>query len=128
MNYYRICAITEKMNRYCSNVVTLNVASPSDLGKSGTKDVKKDKEEKKDNGINKKIESLIVKFEAKLDELFGTDMTKKVAAINTAIKKLETLRDAKPHMASVINLVIEKLKSILLKADYQDVEDILNIK
>jgi hypothetical protein len=127
-NYYRICAITEKMNRYCSNIVTLNVTTISEGVKSEEKEWKKEKETKQDNKANKKIEALIAKFEAKLDELFGTDNTKKTTAINAAIKKLEILRDTKPHMATTINLVIEKLKGILSKTDYQDVEDILNIK
>lgn len=110
------------MNRYCSNVVTLHVTTAPEQVKPIEKEVKKD------SGVNKQIESLIVKFEAKLDELFGTDTTKKTTAINTAIKKLEMLKNTKPHLASTIDLVIEKLKSILLKTDYQDVEDILNLK
>ncbi len=126
--YYRICAITENMNRYCSNIVKLNINSVSDGEKPVVKEIKKEKEVKKDDGVNKKIEALIVKFEAKLDELFGSDNTKKTAAVNTAISKLEILKGTKPHMAPTINLVIEKLKGILLKTDYQDVEDILNIQ
>lgn len=116
------------MNRYCSNIVKLNINSVSDGEKPVVKEIKKEKEVKKDDGVNKKIEALIVKFEAKLDELFGSDNTKKTAAVNTAISKLEILKGTKPHMAPTINLVIEKLKGILLKTDYQDVEDILNIQ
>ncbi len=173
INYYRVCAITSDLNRYCSNVVKINIQSSSTKSTSmanpastycvklwGTSiiqdgvgwqvgycklpsgqvceewklykwECKLNKEEKKNNSnssLNEKVNALILKFKAKLNEKYSTDNTKKIAAINTAITKLEALKVAKPNMWTIIDLTIEKLKTLLTEVDTQDIENILNLE
>ncbi len=96
--------------------------------KEGVKPIKETiKEEKKDTTFNKKVDALVSQFEAKLNEKFGTDTEKKTAIINGAIARLETLKSNKPHMTTVVDLVIAKLKELLARVDTGDIEAILTI-
>jgi len=94
--YYRVCAIMEDMNRYCSNVVELTINSSKTTVKTKTS-TNKDSVIATPLATNAKIliDSLVTNFMTKLDTKYGTNISSKITVLDALIAKVNTLTTGK---------------------------------
>ncbi len=146
-NYYRVCAITDANNRYCSNVVKIvnNTEPTSDVictqqyepvcGKKdgklktysnlcylradGATKLYKWECQTKDlpDALRAKLDRIVNKFILKLEKKY-TSNDKRVEVLDKVIQKLEALKRKKLQYKDVIDYVIQKLQD--KKTDYLD--------
>lgn len=134
--YYRICAITQNNNRYCSNIVKVGKYENKNDSKVEEKQDYKDKKnvEKIDKNKNQlnikvklKLELLVNTYIKKLDKLIN-ESSKKSQKIDLLINKFEELKKQNSKLEKHINYIIDLLEE--KQEDYLDdlskIEDILN--
>ncbi len=135
INYYRVCAITENQNRYCSNVVkiefTKTTTETQESKKYNVSEVKKEVKEtmksvvSKESLLSKRATNVVAQFEKRLNEKYGNDIEKRTAVINTTIANLENIKAKRSSMKEYINILIEKTRELI--DDTSDIDNILSI-
>ncbi len=85
--YYRVCAIMEDMNRYCSNVVTLTINATTTTTTTTTTTLTAN--------LKTMIESLVTAFMTKLDAKYPNNISSKITFLDTLITKITTLSTGK---------------------------------
>ncbi|MBW7954476.1 hypothetical protein H3C61_01555 [Candidatus Gracilibacteria bacterium] len=137
INYYRVCAITEQNERYCSKTLVAKIVDIGDNKeeKYEEKEVeKKYNEEKKVENkglskvVTKKLNVIISNFEKKLNEKLGDETAKKVEILNNAIVQLEKLKEKNKKVTNIVDYVIKGINNILSESDFSEIEKILEVK
>ena len=93
--YYRVCAIMEDMNRYCSNVVTLTInnttattTTPATTNTTTTTSILT-------ASLKTMIEWLVTAFMTKVDAKYPNNIASKITFLETLIGKIDTLSTGK---------------------------------
>lgn len=128
-NYYRVCAITNDNDRYCSNVVKIRIENNNVYEdkynkkyekKNEYNDKQKDYEYKKEKDnlnykTSLKIDKVINTFILKLDKKEWYSNTDKYNKIKTVISNLEKLKTQKPELENIIKYMVKKLEQKMKK-------------
>jgi len=97
--YYRVCAIMEDMNRYCSNVVEIHITNTTTPTKivdtTVTTKAKKTIATSLTTNMKTTIDKLIVAFMDKLNTKYPNSTSSKITFLDVLIKKLSTLTTGK---------------------------------
>lgn len=86
--YYRVCAIMEDMNRYCSNVVKLTINDTTTTTNTTTTTTSTTT---LTANLKTMIEWLVTAFMAKLDAKYPNNIASKITFLDTLIAKIDTL-------------------------------------
>ncbi len=120
--YYRVCAIMEDMNRYCSNVVELSITKPSSSESPSPSTKPTTSTTSLTSGIKTMIEWLVTAFMAKVDAKYGDIISAKTTFLDTLISKISTLAVGKN--AALFNYLKEKLQE---QSDILKLQELLHI-
>lgn len=116
--YYRVCAIMEDMNRYCSNVVELTInATTTTATATSTTTVTP-----LTTSIKTMIEGLVTTFIQKLTAKYPNNIDTRLTVLDTLISRIDTLATGKS--AALFNYLKEKLQE---QADILRLQDLLDI-
>ncbi len=146
VNFYRVCAIMQDNNRYCSNVVKINynIKNVTNINYED-KNIKdkpiiedkfptiiKEKEIIKkikiSNSTQKLLDKTLDKFFIKLQNSWKSSETQ-VSQINIVLDKFEKLKNTKPKLWDAIDYIIEKLNEFKNSLETSsEVENIFNIE
>jgi len=121
--YYRVCAIMEDMNRYCSNVVRLTIqkdtttttTTTTTTPTTTTTTVLSDSTKTMING-------LVTAFMIKINQKFGDNISAKITFLDTLTAKIALIKTGKN--AALFAYLNEKLEE---QADLLRLEDLLQI-
>ncbi len=153
INFYRVCAIMQDNNRYCSNVVKINfiykeINYTSDYNTTYNNPSVEDKnintnvQDKIDNFKEKEIikkpkitklmqvslDATINKFSLKLQNSWKS-IEDQINQINIVISKFEKLKNTKPKLTNAIEYIVEKLTELKTSLEAtSEIEDIFNIE
>lgn len=110
--YYRVCAIMEDMNRYCSNVVTLTIDKPTTTTTTTTTLT---------TALKTMIEGLVAAFMIKVEAKYTT-ITSRITFLDALITKIGTLTIGKN--GALFAYLKEKLQE---QADILRLQSLLDI-
>jgi hypothetical protein len=88
--YYRVCAIMEDMNRYCSNVVELNI-NKKEISTSESKPTTTTTTTiatSLTTNLKTMIDGFVVSFMSKLDAKYPDKISSKIVVLDTLISKI----------------------------------------
>lgn len=110
--YYRVCAITTKMNRYCSNGEKVSPLETNVNLENKTKNTETSEIKNYDvsSSLKIKADNIINSFISKMKELSYSN-EKIVLKINSTITKLEELKSKKTNLKNLISYFITQLES-----------------
>lgn len=127
-NYYRVCAMTNARDRYCSNVVKLEIESATDYKKEYyKKEVKKTTSDNLNINLKIRASNLLEKFYAKLEAKYSDD-DDRIEVLSKIVTKLEALKSSKPSLKGIISYMITNIEKRKMKYqnDFEDLEDIFS--
>ena len=121
--YYRVCAIMEDMNRYCSNVIELTI-SKTETTPTTTTTTKTTTTIATPLTSNLKtmIDGLVVNFMAKLDAKYTNNISSKITFLDALTSKLSKLATGKS--AALFSYLKDKLEE---QADILRLQSLLDI-
>lgn len=121
--YYRVCAIMEDMNRYCSNVVELNINKTTTISEPKTTTTPTPPiATSLTANLKTMIDWLVTAFMAKLDTKYGDKTTLKITFLDTLISKIDTITTGKS--AALFGYLKEKLQE---QSDILRLQSLLDI-
>lgn len=88
--HYRVCAIMEDKNRYCSNVVTLTINTTTNTTTTTTTNTST-----LTANLKTMIEWLVTTFMTKVDAKYPNSISSKITFLETLIGKIDTLSTGK---------------------------------
>jgi len=106
--HYRVCAIMEDMNRYCSNVVDLTINSTTTSGPTITTSTTTTVAAPLTTNLKTIIKGLVTAFMTKLDTKYGSNIDAKITFLDILVTKIETVATGKS--AALFIYLKEKLE------------------
>ena len=122
--YYRVCAIMEDMNRYCSNVVELNInKTESNISEPSTPTTSSTPiATPLTTNLKTMIDGLVTSFVAKLDAKYPDKLSSKITFLDALISKIDTIATNKS--AALFTYLKDKLQE---QSDMLRLQSLLDI-